>query len=259
MGVRRCAVRCCRVDSVVAAEANKSAMKAYLLAAGLGKRLYPLTKEMPKCLAPIAGKPLLRIWLELLASHGVKDVLVNTHHLAGKVHEFAATWTAPPGLHITTEDALLGSAGTLRENRDFVRGEEDFLVCNADNLTDIDLGQLVEFHRTRRALVTMALFRTERPSECGIVEINEEGRILSFEEKPAAPRSCLANGGIYVMRSDIMERLPVKPVSDIGFDLLPQCLGEMYGFLWNSVLIDIGTPKSYVLAQDTWSRRRVAA
>ncbi|MCE5307559.1 MAG: nucleotidyltransferase family protein [Acidobacteriales bacterium] len=234
-------------------------MKAYLLAAGLGKRLYPLTRDVPKCMAPIAGKPLLRIWLELLTSHGIEDVLINTHYLAEKVHEFARAWTTPPRLHITTEEALLGSAGTLRQNRDFVRGEEDFLVCNGDTLTDMDLGQLIQFHRMRRALVTMALFRTERPSECGIVEIDDEGQVLSFEEKPAAPRACVANGGIYVMRADVIERLPVKPVCDIGFDLLPQCLGEMYGFLWKGVLIDIGTPKSYVLAQDAWTRRMIAA
>jgi mannose-1-phosphate guanylyltransferase len=231
-------------------------MKAYLLAAGLGKRLYPITREMPKCLAPIARKPLLRIWLELLATHGVKEVLINTHYLAEKIHEFAAAWAGPPTLHIATEEALLGSAGTLRHNRAFVSGEEDFLVCNADNLTDIDLSELINFHRTRRALVTIALFRSDRPSECGIVEVDEKNRIVSFEEKPEKPKSCLANGGIYVMRADVVNRVPLKEVADIGFDLLPRCLGEMYGFLCNSVLIDIGTPSTYALAQDVWVRRR---
>jgi mannose-1-phosphate guanylyltransferase len=176
-------------------------------------------------------------------------VLINTHHLASKIQDFAANWTASPRIRLTFEPKLLGSAGTLRENWDFVDGEEDFLVCYADNLTDIDLGRFVQFHRSRHALVTMALFLSDRPAECGIVTLAEDGRILSFEEKPAKPKSCLANGGIYVMRSDIRARLPGKPVSDISFDLLPRCVGEMYGFLYEGTLMDIGNPSRYALAQ----------
>lgn len=232
-------------------------MKAFLLAAGLGKRLHPITKEVPKCLVPIAGKPLLRIWLELMATHGVKEVLINTHHLAEKIHEFAAAYVEPPTLRISTEKALLGSAGTLRHNRAFVSGDKDFLVCNADNLTDINLSELIRFHRLRRALVTIALFRSDRPSECGIVEVDDNNRVVSFEEKPEAPKSCLANGGVYVMRPDAINRVPLMDVADIGFDLLPRCLGEMYGFLWDRVLIDIGTPSKYALAQDMWVRRSI--
>ena len=181
-------------------------------------------------------------------------MLVNTHHLPAKIEAFAASWPAPPRVRLTFEPTLLGSAGTIRENWDFVAGEEDFLVCYADNLTDIDVGHLVRFHRSRTALVTMALFRSDRPAECGIATLGEGGRILSFEEKPAEPRSSLANGGVYVMRSDIRSRLPGKLPSDIGFDLLPRCLGEMYGFLYEGVLIDVGTPARYALAQEASNR-----
>jgi len=230
-------------------------MKAFLLAAGLGNRLRPITDRIPKCMVPICGKPLLELWLDLLGRHDVEEVLVNTHYLPRKVQEFSKRWDRKPVLRLSHEKELYGSAGTLRRNWDFVAGEESFLVCYADNLTDIDLGKLIDAHHRHRGLVTMALFRADRPTECGIVELSESGVVLSFEEKPSAPKSCLANAGIYVMRQTIHPHLPLKTPSDIGFDLLPECVGEAYGWIWEGLLIDVGSPASYDRAKQVWSRR----
>ena len=128
--------------------------------------------------------------------------------------------------------------------------EESFLVCYADNLTDINFDRLIQFHRSHDGLVTMALFRTESPKECGVAELGETGLITSFEEKPAFPKSSLANAGIYVMRPGIQDLLPHTQPSDIGFHLLPHCLGEMYGWLWEGLLMDIGNPQAYAQAQE---------
>lgn len=102
-------------------------MKAILLAAGVGSRLRPLTDHTPKCLVPVGGRPLLAIWFDALVRHGVTEVLLNTHHLADRVGEFVATHT-PRGLRVTLfhEPVLLGSAGTVKANRDFVAGEASF-------------------------------------------------------------------------------------------------------------------------------------
>lgn len=234
-------------------------MKAFLLAAGLGTRLRPLTDQVPKCLVQIAGKPLLRIWLELLQRHGVGEVLINTHHLSEQVREFTYSWVGPPKLRLSYEEALLGSAGTLEKNWDFVSAEESFLVCYADNLTDMDLGKLVEFHQGHRGAITMALFLSGRPKECGVAEMDESGLIASFEEKPAAPKSMLANAGVYVMRGGVHSLLPHTKPADIGFDLLPRCLGEMYGWRWDGLLTDIGTPRAYAQAQRLWAGKLAAS
>jgi mannose-1-phosphate guanylyltransferase len=231
-------------------------LKAFLLAAGQGSRLRPITDRVPKCLVPIAGKPLLQIWLELLAWHGVREVLVNTHHLPELLQSFASGWPGHPKLHLSHEETLLGSAGTLGKNWDFVATEENFLVCYADNLTDINLGELIQFHQSHDGLVTMALFRTERPKECGVTEMDEDGLITSFEEKPALPKSSLANAGIYVMRPGIEHLLLHTQPSDIGFHLLPRCVGRMYGWLWEGLLMDIGNPQAYALAQEVWDRKQ---
>ena len=145
-------------------------MKAFLLAAGVGTRLRPLTDEIPKCLLPIGGKPLLQIWLELLGRHGVSEVLVNTHWHAGKVEAFLSSDYANyaeengltqrrkgakgfedctddeggkerewPEVRVFFEEELLGSAGTLWENREWVGDGEPFFILYGDNLTNVDL------------------------------------------------------------------------------------------------------------------------
>ena len=122
-------------------------MKAFLLAGGLGTRLRPLTDTTPKCLVEIGGRTLLDLWLDALAKVGVDEVLVNTHHLAERVEAHVAQRQDVPVVRLSHEPTLLGSAGTLMANKDFVAGEPMFLVINADNLTDFDLGRLVEAHR----------------------------------------------------------------------------------------------------------------
>jgi mannose-1-phosphate guanylyltransferase len=231
-------------------------MKAFLLAAGLGTRLRPYTDSVPKCMIPFSGTPLLQIWLELLGRHGVTDVLVNTHYLPEPVREFAREWRGAARLHLIHEPELLGSAGTLVRNWEFARGEESVLVCNADNLTDIDVSALGAFHRRHTGALTLALFRPANPEECGVVELNADGKIASFEEKPAKPRSPLANGGIYLMRTAAVEpRLPASLPADIGRHLLPACLDSMYGWEWPGMLIDIGSPELYHRGQEAWASR----
>jgi mannose-1-phosphate guanylyltransferase len=230
-------------------------MKAFLLAAGLGTRLRPITNQIPKCMVPIGAKPLLQIWLELLGDYGVEEVLINTHYLPKCVQAFALGWLGTPKLRLSHEETLLGSAGTIESKWDFVSDSESFLVCYSDNLTDIDLGKLIQFHQSHSGLVSLSLFRSGMPRECGIVEIDKKGLVLSFEEKPDVPKSFLANGGIYVMRSGIRSRLPHKKPSDIGYDLLPNCLGEMYGWLWKGLLMDIGNLEAYGRAQLAWGTR----
>lgn len=229
-------------------------MKAFLLAAGLGTRLRPYTNTVPKCMIEFSGKPLLQIWLELFGRHGVTEALVNTHYLPEPVREFAASWRGQTRLSLVHEPELLGSAGTLVRNWDFAAGSESVLVCNADNLTNLDISALEAFHRGHTGEVTMALFRPANPEECGIVELDTAGKALSFEEKPARPRSPLANGGIYLMRRAAVEpRLPAELPADIGRHLLPACLGALYGWEWPGLLIDIGNPELYARGQAAWA------
>ena len=242
-------------------------MKAFLMAAGQGTRLRPFTDRRPKCLIPIHGKPLLGIWLDLLARHGITEVLINTHHHAGQVERYvaAARSGTPLALHTVHEPRLRGSAGTLWDNRDFVADDTDFIIAYADNLTDLNLVKMIDFHHRFRSMggvLTMGLMRAPNPSACGIVTMDEHKRIIRFVEKPAHPQSDLANGGVYVASKDLYPYLADiaaenRPVMDLGHHLLPRLEGKMFGFqIAPSYLKDIGTPEAYREALAQWPNPR---
>ena len=232
-------------------------MRAFLLAAGQGTRLRPITDTTPKCLVEVDGRPLLDIWLDAFAKAGIQEVLVNTHHLAGRVAAHVAERTSPPVVRLSHEPVLLGSAGTLLANRDFVADDDMFLVVNADNLTDFDLGVLIDAHRADTTIATLTVFRAPRPSECGIVDV-VDGRVVGFAEKPAEPRSDLANAGIYAFHPKVLDEIPEPLPRDIGFDLLPRLVGRARALaLDDCYFLDIGTPAALERARDEWEGRTV--
>jgi mannose-1-phosphate guanylyltransferase len=230
-------------------------MKAFLLAAGLGTRLRPVTDTVPKCLVEVDGVALLDIWLEQLARVGVDEVLVNLHHLSDQVERHVAERPQPVTVRTVFEPTLLGSAGTILQNRDFVAGDEMFLAVNADNLTDFDLQLLVDAHRCSPAIATLALFRAPDPSSCGIVEARG-GLVTSFEEKPDYPRGDLANAGLYAFTPEIIDLIQPPLPRDLGHDLLPQLVGRAHALcIGDAYFADIGTPEALARARHDWPRR----
>lgn len=235
-------------------------MKAFLLAAGLGTRLKPYTDTTPKCLMPICGKPLLGIWLDHLEKCGITEVLVNTHHLADKVSDYLYSERSRKiGIVTSHEETLLGSAGTVFENKAFIGDDNPFIIAYADNLTDADIKGLADLHRRvspSGSVLTMGLIKAPDPKKCGIVTINGQGLITDFTEKPENPESDLANCGIYVTDRRIFDYYPLenpeKHVIDFGYDILPVLKGKMHGFRINGYLRDIGTVESYCLACSEW-------
>ncbi len=121
-------------------------MKAFLLAAGKGVRLRPLTNTLPKCLIPILDKPLIEYWFDLFRKYNITDVLINLNYLPEQVKDYVDKNVFDLNIIWIYESELLGSAGTLRENEDFVKGEESFWVFYADNLTNINLANMQSFH-----------------------------------------------------------------------------------------------------------------
>jgi len=221
-----------------------------LLAGGLGTRLRPLTDRTPKCLVPVAGKPLLDFWRELFEAQGIRDVIINVHAHPDPVHEYLEQRRGGPvRWQAFDEPELLGSAGTLRETLPQLEKSPDFLVIYADNLSDVDLRDFVAFHRERRAEFSMALFETATPSACGIATLEPDGRISSFVEKPEKPTSRLANAGIYAIGSGVVGGLLDLESRDIGFDLLPMLVGRMYGWKLPGYHRDIGNPEALALAE----------
>lgn len=227
-------------------------MKAFLLAAGNGTRLSPLTDTVPKCLLPVRGVPMLDIWLALLASHGVEEVLINLHAHADIVRRHFAASSPPVRVRLEEEPVLLGSAGTLRRHLDWVAGESSFLVCYADVLTNCDLAGLYRQHQDCRPLGTLGLYTVPDPERCGVAEV-EGDWIVSFQEKPQVSCSNLAFSGIMLLNPEALALIPPdKTPADVGFDLLPQLTRRMAYTVIEDYLLDIGTKANYALAQRTW-------
>jgi mannose-1-phosphate guanylyltransferase len=229
-------------------------VKAFILAAGLGTRLLPLTKEKPKCLVKIQGTPMLAIWLQWCRLSGISEVVINLHAHAQMVQQFIDDNEFDVKVNVSHEPVLLGSAGTLKKHRDFVDGESEFAILYADVLTNMDFAPLVSLHRQQQATATIGLYRVPNPKSCGIVELDSNNRVLSFEEKPENPRSDLAFSGIMVAIPEMLDAIPDIPVADIGFHTLPRLLGSMYGCRLGAgeYLVDIGTLEKYEAAQKQW-------
>jgi mannose-1-phosphate guanylyltransferase len=230
-------------------------VKAFLLAAGVGSRLRPLTDTTPKCMLPIDDRPLLDLWLDAFDRAGIEEVLVNLHHLPDVVRRHLAGLTGPPVVRAVFEPELLGSAGTLRANRRWVEDEEFFLVCYADNLTDFDLRSLINAQRQHRAIATLAVFHSENPSAGGVVELDTTGRVVGFVEKPSEPVSDLTNAGLYAFRPGVIEEIDDRLPRDIGYDLLPRLVGRARAVLVEGYFRDIGTADSYRRAREEWPAR----
>jgi mannose-1-phosphate guanylyltransferase len=227
-------------------------VKAFLLAAGLGSRLRPVTDTVPKCMVPIDGRPLIDIWLDAFDAAGVDEVLVNLHYLPEVVCHHLTDRTGRPAVRTVFEPELLGSAGTLAANRNWIGADEMFLACNADNLTDFDLRLLIDEHRKHGPVATLTVFRSDTPSTGGVVEVDGDGTVTGFAEKPDEPVSDLVNAGMYALDPILLTEIDGPSPADIGYHLLPRLVGRARAVLLEGYFRDIGTVDAYRRAQQEW-------
>jgi mannose-1-phosphate guanylyltransferase len=227
-------------------------MKAFLLAGGHGSRLRPLTDNTPKCLLPIQGTPMLQIWLGLCRHYAIDKVLINLHAHGETVRDFIKEYGGGVNVRLFEETSLLGSAGTILANRDWIAGETAFWVFYADVLTTANLDRMLAFHITKGQLATIGIYEVADPSKCGIVQVNEKGIVFDFVEKPKTPVSRLAFSGLMLATPAILDLIPDTSPVDLGFHVLPQLVGRMAAYPIKEFLIDIGTLETYRKAQETW-------
>jgi len=228
-------------------------MRALLLAAGFGARLRPLTNEIPKCLVPINGEKLLGIWLRMLFESGIESCLINTHYLSKQVDIFLSDSVYCSRVTTVFEPELLGTAGTLIKNIDFFDGK-DALLIHADNYCLVNLEAFIGAHNNRPSdcLMTMMTFRTQAPTECGIVVVDARGVVVKFLEKVKNPPGNLANGAVYILSAEILNRIRIdhSVAKDFSTEILNHFIGKIYTPEVKETFIDIGTPKSYFQANN---------
>jgi NDP-sugar pyrophosphorylase family protein len=219
-----------------------------VLAAGAGTRLRPLTNALPKPLAPVVGRPVAARLLDQVAALDLDAIAVNLHHGAELVERVLG-----PGPVYLREQWLRGTAGALAGAEAFLRQGGDFLVVSGDGVHDIDLAALVARHRASGAIATITVKPIERPETCAIVDLDDDGLVRRFVEKPAPAQvfTDLASIGIYCFRCEALDAIPDDRPFDIAGELIPALLarGERVaayetGAWWS----DIGDPAALLAA-----------
>jgi mannose-1-phosphate guanylyltransferase/phosphomannomutase len=238
--------------------------KALVLAAGEGTRLRPLTLDRPKPMLPINGKPLLEYIIEWLSQHGIRDIAINLHYCPEVITTYFGDGSVM-GVRIiySYEDPILGTAGAARKLNGFM-GSGPLVVMYGDVLTDLNLTAMLAFHEQARARdprtqVTMSLYHVPNPTEVGLVELVETGKVTRFVEKPKPEDvfTDLASAGVLVVEPEVVQLIPPDRFYDFGIHLFPQLLRSgvsMYGWVIppDTYLLDIGTPDKYAQAQREW-------
>jgi mannose-1-phosphate guanylyltransferase len=203
-------------------------------------------------MVPIRGVPLLSIWLQLCSRIGIDEVLINVHAHAAAVREFLQQNSSDVRVRVVEESELLGSAGTLRANRDWVASDDFFWIFYADVLNRVDFGGMMRMHQRHRPAATLGVYEVPDPRRCGIVTMDKNGIIREFMEKPDQPISNLAFSGLMIGTPAFLDVIPENTPADIGFHVLPQLAGRMLAYRIHDYVIDIGTMENYQRAQVTW-------
>ena len=232
------------------------------MAGGEGTRLRPMTANQPKPLLPVVNRPIMEHVLRLLKRHGFTETIVTVQFLASLVRNYFGDGDEL-GMTLTyaTEETPLGTAGSVKNAEDALR-DEPFLVISGDALTDIDLSDMVRFHRGNDALVTIGLKRVANPLEFGIIIVDDDGRVERFLEKPTWGQvfSDTVNTGIYVMEPEVLAHVAAREVVDWSSDVFPKLLADgapIYGYVADGYWQDVGTHESYIRVQADVLNRQV--
>ncbi len=231
------------------------------MAGGKGTRLRPLTSNLPKPLVPVANKPILIHIIELLKQHGFDDIIITVGYLGKKISEVIGDGR-DLGVHISysMEDRPLGTAGSVKQVEKKL--DETFLVISSDILTDINLSKMLEFHRERGSVATLALTRAEIPVAYGIVYTDDGGQINRFKEKPGWSEvfSDKINAGIYLLEPEVLRFIEENQEFDFSKQLFPLLLergDSIFGYIDDYYWLDIGNPKKYIQANYDVLTRKV--
>ena len=231
--------------------------KVVILTGGKGLKLRPFTYEMPKALLPIHSKPLLQHTIENIAKSGFKDIIISTGYLGNKIKEYfkdgsnfgvKITYTEHKGKETGTSGALLKTKKEI--------GKSPFILWYGDVLADVDLFDMLDFHKSNKASVTMGITSVEKASDWGVVNL-KGSNVINFMERPAKniSTSHLINAGIYVMEPEFLDHIP-KNSKGLEIDVLPKLArkGELSGYSLCGQWFDVGSLANYEKAVKEWKK-----
>lgn len=223
-------------------------MKAIILVGGLGTRLRPITYEIPKPLVPVVNYPFICHQVELLRQYGIDEIIFSAYYMSEQIQDvLLGIYKKKIKMHFVYEETPLDTAGAVK-NAETLLDNEPFLVFNGDVLTDLNLKELIAFHKKNKAKATLTLTKVSDISPYGLVIMNSQNEVQKFLEKtlPKKDLPNTINAGTYVLERDTLEMItPGQPFSFERqfFPNLIKNQQKVFGFVSDAYWIDIGTPE----------------
>jgi len=238
-------------------------MKAIILCAGKGERLRPLTNEIPKPMIPINNMPVLEYLIALCRKHSIRDIAINTSYLPEKIKQYFGDGRKfGVKLRYSYEPELLGTSGALNNFRAFF--DSSFFVLYGDNLTDLNLTEMMDYHKKKKGLGTLFVYKeplVDEKTTPGVIILNEDGKIQRIIEKPTdaeiveinkiSPDKKFMNSGIYILENKILDLIPAG-FSDFSKNIFPKIMEtyELYGFRSDPYIREVGQMIRYKKAKE---------
>ncbi|OGK16418.1 hypothetical protein A2774_03100 [Candidatus Roizmanbacteria bacterium RIFCSPHIGHO2_01_FULL_39_12c] len=229
-------------------------MQAVILSAGKGRRLYPLTKNLPKVMFDVDGKPLLEHHVLLLKKNIVKDIYINLYTYPERITSYFADGNEfGVKINYSREDTkksyrgplLLGSAGALHNFKKVLRN--DFFVLYGDVFIRVNLRKMLAFHKNKNSLFTLAVHQAKHPEDSDLLTVDKNRKITEWIKTPHAKKSGLNSAGLYILNEKVFDFLPEKVPFDFAHDFIPLLLKKipLYAYHTKELMMDIGTPERY--------------
>lgn len=230
-------------------------MKAVILCAGKGERLKPLTNKIPKPMIPINNKPILEYLIMLCRKHGINEIFISTSYMSEIIRNYfgdGSKWGVKIVYAVEKETELPGTSGALKKFKQFL--DETFFVIYGDNLTNLNLTKMLDFHRSKKGLGTIFVYKeplADEKSTPAIVAVDSNSKIFDLIEKPVAsdkerlekitPDQKYMNSGIYILEPRVFNFIPKKP-SDFMVDIFPEAMKseKLFGFRNNPYIREVG-------------------
>ncbi|MDH4358737.1 MAG: NDP-sugar synthase [Candidatus Berkelbacteria bacterium] len=243
------------LESIVSSHFRPKIKKALILAGGEGIKIKPFTYELPKTMLPVKGRPIFEYILDLLQKQEVKEIYVAIGHLGGKIKgQFGDGAKYSVDITYLEEKGSLGTGGALKAALPKM-GDDPFLMIWGDELIDIDLGDMIDFHMTQKPVMTIALTSVSDPTGYGAVKLRRD-MVVEHIEKPAKTKdvSHLVSAGVHVVDPRIASFLPRKKTFMLESDIMSQLTkkGQIRGYLFEGQWFDVGTPEIYQRAIREW-------
>ena len=223
-------------------------LTAVVLAGGMGTRLRPVVSQRPKVLADVNGRPFLAYLLDQLDAQGIQNVVLCTGYMADQVQQTIGTFHGRIRIAYSMENTPLGTAGAVRLALPLITSEE-ILMLNGDSFVKADFRLFIERFRQKKARAALLLAEVPDAKRYGQVAVDENERILRFEEKGSCGGKCYINAGVYALKREIFSALPTDTPLSIEKEVFPGLIGHgFYAFKTPSEFLDIGIPEDYAKA-----------